>query len=140
MRLISQLLESTSSAFQKIFKYMDGTATSKSFVLPVIFTLNDLESVIASSIICLSWLVSVILPYRIKLNICNTTGRPFALSIWLLLIALMQSVNGEHLLNITPLPLSPNHLFTSVASAVLVYIMANCYCSFNRYVDITIIT
>ena len=48
MRLILQLLESTPSAFQKIFKYMDGTATSKSFVLPVIFTLNDLESVIAT--------------------------------------------------------------------------------------------
>ena len=89
MRLILQLLESTPSAFQKIFKYMDGTAISKSFVLPVIFTLNDLESVIASSIICLSWLISVILPYCIKLNIGITTGRPFALSIWLLLIALM---------------------------------------------------
>ena len=124
MRLISQLINGISRVLQKLLKCFNATAISTSFVLPavgifpVILTLNLNHSdcvilTFGSSLqYChkLSDVFEYLLLYIIKLYIGITRSIYFALSVWVLFISLMQSVNGADFLNINPLFLSSNRL------------------------------
>ena len=56
--------------------------------------------------------------YSIKLYIGITTSIALALSIYVLFISLMQSVNGAQLLNINTLLLLPSNAGTAVADTI----------------------
>ena len=61
--------------------------------------------------------------YSINLYVGIATSIYFALSIWVVFISLMQSVNGAQFFNITSLSLSPNCFGASSASASIIAIV-----------------
>ena len=140
MGLILQLINGISRALQKLLKYFNGTIISRSFVplptiWPVIFCLNLNESVLSGKLSIAPTPVKVgssliyhklqdvfneLSLYFIKLYIGITTSTFLALSICVLYISLMQSVNKEKKLNITFLLLLPGSAAAANVAAVIV--------------------
>ena len=118
------MVNGISSVLQKLIKYFNGAATSTSFILPaagvfpVILILLYYHFDLLCNIAATSWSFWIIIAiYSIKLYIGITTSIYFSLSISVLFISLMQSVNGTQFLSSSPLFLSSACLAAASATS-----------------------